>query len=294
MQTWKYIFGMLIFTLAILGIVILQVPDNNLHIIACDVGQGDAILVTYKNTQILTDGGPDSKVVECLSRHTPFYDREIELVISTHPDADHATGLIEVIKRYKVDNIMINPIDSGTQTLKALENEVGGRGISLIKPLEGMGIGLGLIRLDIFNPDDNLVNGLTEKIEGNKLGFYTPKAPTNDYSITYRLNFGDFKGLFTGDLGPDVSDRLANKNSIGTVDYIKVPHHGSRNGLTQNLLEKLMPKVAIISVGKKNRYGHPNQEILDMLQKYNIKTYRTDEMGDVEIVTNGKDLWLKK
>lgn len=128
--------------------VIIQLPDNNLHIIACNVGQGDAILTIYKNIQILTDGGPDTKVTNCLSRYMPFYDREIELVISTHPDADHSTGLIEVLKRYKVDNIMINPIDSGTPTIKALENQVGSKGVPITHPVEGMGIGVGLIQLD--------------------------------------------------------------------------------------------------------------------------------------------------
>ncbi len=290
----KYIYTFLVLLLAVLCLAIFSLPDDNLHIIACNVGQGDAILTIYKNIQILTDGGPDKKVIDCLNKYVPFYDREIELVISTHPDADHSTGLITVIKRYKVDNIMINPIDSGTQTIKALENMVGSRGIHLIKPLEGMGIGLGLMRLDIFAPDQDLVDGLTNKITGDTLGFYAPKEPTNTYSITYRLDFGNFKGLFTGDISPDVSDRLASENKIGTVNYIKVPHHGSRNGLTQNLLEKIMPSLAVISVGKNNKFGHPSSEIIKMLSDKNIKIYRTDLDGDILFSTDGNKYWLGK
>jgi len=290
----KYIFGILLLILAALIIVIFQLPDNNLHIIACDVGQGDAILITYKNIQILTDGGPDNKVTNCLSRYMPFWDRKIELVISTHPDADHSTGLIEVLKRYKVDNIMINPIDSGTPTIKALENQVGSHGIPITHPVEGMGIGVGLIRLDIVSPSQDLVNGLTDKIEGNKLGFFTPLEGTNVYSIVYRLDFGNFKALFPGDINSSVSDRLASENKIGTVNYIKIPHHGSNDGLTENLLKALMPKMAIISVGKNNLFGHPTPQIIKMLTEQNIKIYRTDEVGDVEVITNGNEFWVKK
>ena len=289
----KYLFGTLILILVLLVITVFQIPDNNLYIIACDVGQGDAILVTYKNIQILTDGGPDNKVISCLGKHIPFYDREIELIISTHPDSDHSTGLVDVLKNYKVDNIFINPIDSGTQTIKALENLVGSQGVHVITPIEGMQLGVGLIHLDIFNPNQDLFNGLTDKVEGDKLGFYKPKESTNIYSIVYRLNFINFKGLFPGDIASIDSDRLASENLIGNVNYIKVPHHGSNDGLTDNLLKAIMPKVAVISVGKKNLFGHPTQKILDMLNIYNVKTYRTDEMGDVEIVTNGREFWVK-
>ncbi|HKB88496.1 MAG TPA: MBL fold metallo-hydrolase [Patescibacteria group bacterium] len=293
MQIWKYIYGFLTLILVGLIIAIFQIPDSNLHIIVCDVGQGDAILITYKNTQVLTDGGPDQKVISCLSKYMPFWDREIELVISTHPDADHSTGLIDVIKRYNVDKIAISPIDSGTQTIKALENAVGGRGVEVLTPVDGMRLGLGMIYLDIVNPSHNQIGSLSQKVDGSPLGFFKPIDATNEYSISYKLSFGSFSGLFTGDFGQGVSDRLALENKIGSVNYIKVPHHGSRNGLTENLLKQIMPKFAVISVGKNNRYGHPHKEILDMLNKYNVKIFRTDEVGDVGLVTDGKNYWIK-
>jgi competence protein ComEC len=274
---YRYIVQFLILILAVLAITIFQLPDSNLHVIACDVGQGDAILITYKNIQILTDGGPDTKVMDCLSKHVPFYDREIELIISTHPDADHSTGLITVLKRYKVDNIMINDLDSGTATIKALNNEVGSRGIHVIRPVTGLKLRVGLIYLDVLHP----TQGFTS-------------TQTNSYSIVDKLTFGNFKAIFTGDIGPDISDSLINNYLIEPVNYLKVPHHGSKNGLTQNLLEKLKPEIAVISVGKKNRYGHPSQEILEMLNKYKLQILRTDEMRDVEVISNGKSFWVKK
>jgi len=99
-------------------IAIFQLPDGNLHIIACNVGQGDAILITYQNIQILTDGGPDTRVLSYLGKYMPFWDRNIELVISTHPDADHSTGLTDVIKNYNIDKILINPIDLALPYMK--------------------------------------------------------------------------------------------------------------------------------------------------------------------------------
>jgi competence protein ComEC len=297
MKFSKYIFYFLLLILLGVGIAISQLPDDNLHIIVCDVGQGDAILFVYKNIQVLTDGGPDSKVISCLGKYMPFWDREVELVISTHPDADHSTGLIDVIKKYKVDKMLINPIDSGTQTIKVLQNLVKTHGIGVVSPIEGQEIRIGLIYLDIVNPSASQINALTEKIDTSPLHFYKPIDQTNEYSISYKLSFGKFSGLFTGDFGPKTSDRLADAialSEVERVNYIKIPHHGSKNGITANLLKELMPKTAVISVGKKNRYGHPHQEILDMLAKYNVRIFRTDKLGDVEFITDGEKYWMRK
>jgi len=269
----RYIIQFLVLLVSIIWLSVFQISDANLHIIACDVGQGDAILVIKGSTQILTDGGPSSKVLECLSSYLPFWDRKIELIVSTHPDADHSTGLVEVLKRYDVDTVLINKLDVGTQVAKALENEVGSSGARVVYPKRGMGIRLGLIYLDILHPPE---------------GFESTK--TNDYSIVYILKYGDFEAIMTGDIDQDVSEQLAVNNQIQGVEYIKVPHHGSRNGLTENLLKALEPKIAVISLGK-NSYGHPHKEILDMLTNQRIKLLRTDLEGDIEVVTDGDKFW---
>ncbi len=282
MRLWKYIFIFLLLILSGLVIAIFQLPDGNLHIIACDVGQGDAILVIYKNIQILTDGGPDNKVIGCLGRHLPFWDRTIELVISTHPDADHSTGLIDVIKKYNAPQILINPIDPGTQVYKALEKEVGGKGVHVINPTKGMTLGVDMIQLDILSPSENL------KSQNSNL----KTGQTNLFSIVYLLNYGHFRAFMPGDAPPAVLDELATGWSMGTVNYIKIPHHGSANGLTENLLKALMPKVAVISVSAKNIWGFPAPEIIEMLNKYGVKTLRTDQIGDVIVSTDGDRYWV--
>lgn len=276
MRLWRYIFGFLTLLIILTGISIYQVGNPNLRIIACDVGQGDAILTVYGNIQILTDGGPNNRVMECLGKYMPFFDRKVELVILTHPQSDHYGGLIEVFKRYKVDNFLYNDIPVSSQSYQLLTSEVGSSGARLINPDTGMVIRLGLISLDIVNPSKDFES-----------------KQTNDYSITDILTYGGFKAVFTGDLSPKVSDRLARTWEKGTVDYIKIPHHGSKEGITEKFLQTLEPKVAVISVGK-NSYGHPSPEILEMLKGFNIPFYRTDEIGGVIIETDGKSFWVVK
>lgn len=291
MKLWKYVFTLLIFVLAAIVIAIFQFPDSNLHIIACDVKQGDAILIIQGSTQILTDGGPDNKVLDCLGKYLPFWDREIELVISTHPDSDHSTGLVGAMKNYKVNKLIINPIDPGTQIYEALKKEVGGGGIEVVNPTPGMKLRLGLIYLDIVSPTEQMFTKLSTVNVENNLAKYSISSETNYYSITYLLSFKNFKGIFPGDIPPEISDKLASTLSVGSADYIKIPHHGSVNGLTENLLMAVMPKIAVISVGK-NQWGLPKPEILALLAKYNARVFRTDQMGDVEVITDGEKYWI--
>ena len=283
MRFWKYIFGVLLLVLSLLVIAIFQTPDENLHIIACNVGQGDAILVTYKNTQILTDGGPDKSVLSCLGKYMPFWDRTIELIILSHPDADHSTGVTDVVRNYKVRQMVDTTLDPGTSVYEVLKKEVGGRGIPVIKPVAGMKLGVGLIQLDIVSPSEELLSQMSNVKSGG----------TNIFSIVYVLTYGQFKAFMPGDAPPEVLDNLASFGTVGAVNYIKIPHHGSVNGLTQALLEKIVPKVGVISVGK-NPWGFPKPEIIDMLNKYGTKILRTDEMGDIEVITNGEGYWIKK
>jgi competence protein ComEC len=293
-RTYRYIIQLLILVAVGVILAISQLPDGNLHIIACDVGQGDAILVTYKNIQILTDGGPDQEVLNCLGRNIPFWDRNIELIISSHPDSDHSTGLVDVIKRYNVDKILINPIDPGTDIYRLLESVVGGRGVGVVNPEEGMVLGLDLIHLDIVLPSVKLLDSLTVKNNEDKLAKYSIGKDTNSYSIVYKLSFKKFSGLFPGDITKEMSDSLSNLPAVQGVNYIKIPHHGSANGLTFNLLKATMPKVAVISVGSKNQWGFPAPSILQMLSDYNVTVLRTDKMGDAEVVTDGEKIWWKK
>lgn len=273
MRIWKYIFLSLSLVLSLLVLSVFTLPDKNLHLIACDVGQGDATLIVYGSTQVLIDGGPNNKVLDCLGKYIPFWDREIEMVILTHPDSDHYAGLVEVIKRYKVDNFLDNGLSAGTESYKVLEKEVGGGGIREVIAKKGTGVREGKMSLDVVSP---------EEADNSK--------ESNDNSLVIDLKYGDFEAMLTGDAPKKILNAILVNQPL---DYLKLSHHGSKTGTDAFTLDNFMPKLAIISVGK-NNYGHPNEEVLNLLKERNIKTLRTDEMGNVEIESDGKSWGIVK
>ncbi len=272
----KYIIGGVVLFFVTVWLAIWAIPDSNLHLIACDVGQGDAILATAGTYQILTDGGPGKKVLDCLGRHMPFWDREIEVVVLTHPQIDHFGGLTEVFKRFKVDTFVTSGSESGTSEFQLLKNAVGGSGARIVYADVGTQISIGKIHLDILHPPKGLIS-----------------SDDNDLSIVSVLKYANFEALLTGDLSPKATELILQKGLIRPLNYIKVPHHGSRYGLTKSLLEAARPDVAVISLKKNNQYGHPHKETLDLLSQFGVKIYRTEEMGDVEIISDGTGWGLK-
>ena len=318
----KYSIYLLVIVTAVVWIAVLTYPNNNFRIIACDVGQGDAILAVHGNTQILIDGGPDNSVLDCLSHYMPFWDRNIEGVILTHPQKDHYGGLIDVFKRYDVEIFMANALDSGASEYRVLKDVVGGRGIRVVNLEGGMEVRLGLIHLDILWPSEEFLSqnsqedlkipnvsiqhtrGVNQLDTSGVLGSFTSKLDPNEFSVVAILSFKDFDALLTGDISPEISDEIAEQlvvspstslriNSSRTIDYLKVPHHGSKNGLTQELLDVSTPGIAVISVGKKNSYGHPHKEVLDMLASFKLRVFRTDQEGDIIIESDGRNFIIK-
>lgn len=273
MHIWKYIFLSLSLVLSLLVLSVFTLPDKNLHLIACDVGQGDATLIMYGSTEILVDGGPGNKVLDCLGKYVPFWDREIEVVILTHPDSDHYTGFIEVIKRYKVDDYLDNGLDSSSQSYQALRKEVGSRGVKTYIAKKGTKVRVGKIYLDIVSPEEA-----------------KNEAESNDNSLVIDLKYGSFEAILTGDAPKGILNAISVNKPL---DYLKLSHHGSKTGTDAFTLDNFMPKLAIISVGK-NNYGHPNEEVLNLLKERNIKTLRTDEMGNIEIESDGKSWGIVK
>lgn len=254
--------------------------DNQLHIVACDVGQGDAILIQKNTTQILIDGGPDNSVLNCLGKHMPFWDKKLELVILTHPQEDHYGGLVDVFKNYKVNLFGEYNTESSNQGYQVLKNIP----TPLVTLSKGTKLRLGMIYLDILHPSGNNQSIINNKQTSN----------ANDDGVVVLLKYAQFKALFTADVENKVSDKLSELPEIQNLNYLKVNHHGSKNGLSQKLLDTVDPEIAVISVGKKNRYGHPHEEVIKILGERDIKILRTDLEGDVEVVTDGISYWTKK
>jgi competence protein ComEC len=270
---WKNIYLGLSLTLIAIWMAVFAYPEKKLHLIACDVGQGDAILAIYGTTQILIDGGATDKVIDCLGTHMPFWDRKIEVVLLTHPQLDHFGGLSEVFKRFQVERFVATGLDSSSQAYQALISMVGGSGVQVVNPTTGMVIRSGSLYLDIVWPTSDFQVAAGGVSKGNILGAFTTKKDPNDFSVVANLRLGDFDALLTGDIGPQVISEIIQTGKVRDVEYIKVPHHGSKNG---------------------NSFGHPHKEILDLLKEYGVQTKRTDENGDVEVVSDGKSWWIKK
>lgn len=262
----------------LLAIVIYQkfvFEDGKLHIVFCDVGQGDAIFIkTPGNAQLLIDGGPDNAVLDCLSAHMPFWDRHIESVFLTHPHADHLSGLIDVIERYSILYFFESSVKVETQSegMEVLSSAIREKGVP--KKMLASGDRLSFSnQLSLFTlwPEGEVAKGVTD---------------INDTSLVLLLSYKDFTVLLTGDAGANTN--YYRRAEARDSDILKVPHHGSRTGLNEEFLNNVKPDLAIVSVGEKNSYGHPSEDVMKLLRDKDIKTLRTDKDGEIEIVSDGK------
>ncbi|MFH1536217.1 MAG: MBL fold metallo-hydrolase [Patescibacteria group bacterium] len=249
--------------------------DEKLHVFFCDVGQGDGIYIrSPKGIDIIVDGGPDDKILSCLSNHMPFWDRTIEVVFLTHPHEDHLIGLISVLKRYSVLSFYTENISSKTPAYQELIKTLGQKKIVRKNLAAGDRILLkdGVSFLIIW-PSYSFQSISTENID----------IDANSFSLVELLTYKNFTTLLTGDAA---SFDIAHIG--GVIDVLKVPHHGSKQNLDKVALQILRPKLAVISVAKNNRYGLPAKETVDLLNQLGIKTFRTDQDGEVEIVSDGQ------
>ncbi|MBI3671305.1 MBL fold metallo-hydrolase [Candidatus Azambacteria bacterium] len=213
-----------------------------------------------------------------LSSVMPFYDREIDLVVFSHPQKDHIFGLIELLKRYKVDNIMFSSIDYQNSFYDEIKKIIEEKKINKIEAKAGEHINLGETAfLNVLYPFKDVAN----------LSVQNP----NDFSMAVVLNFLGKKFLFAGDAELKEELELANSGLDIDVDVLKINHHGSKTSSSEIFLEKTTPEIAVISVGKNNPYHHPSDIVLERLKE--IKLFRTDINGRVKITTDGSELNFK-
>lgn len=260
--------------------------DGKLHIVVCDVGQGDGIFIrTPKGSDILIDGGPDDKVLSCLSSNMPFWDRTLEAVILTHPDADHSTGLIDVIERYHVIQLLTQKVPGKTKIYQKLKTTLAKNLVTAKYSYQGDVIHEGeSLSFSVLWPTNEAVQILEQNISKKNIRL-------NEVSIITLLKYENFEILFTGDAGAEVVEQIA--LLAGDVDLLKVPHHGSKTGMSETFLSIIKPEMAIISVGRRNKYGHPAQFSLDLLRNAGVKTLRTDLNGEIEIISDGEKYWVE-
>lgn len=229
--------------------------------VVCDVGQGDAILFTNGSVQLLVDtGNKEARVLACLSRHIPFWDKNIEGVVISHEDEDHSGGLIAIAIYYRINTIFGGLAEKGDSEQILYTARVG----------ENDFVRVGEFVIDIASPSVNEKDG-------------------NNLSLVGLLHYRNKSVWLAGDAEKEVEERLVWQGKLARmvgdsgVDILKVSHHGSAGASSEEFVKLLGPKTAVVSVGRGNRFGHPASETLERLQEAGALVRRTDEEGEVVI-----------
>lgn len=271
MLTKEYLHYLIVLLLFLTGTlfyyVYTQQEQAPLTVHFLDIGQGDAILISDdRGNQILIDGEPNGrKLLYQLGKEMPLLDKKIEAVILTHPDADHLTGLLDLLESYQVEIFLNNGQRESNPLFKELEKLLSEKKIFTKKVNAGDLLKFGEIELLVLSS-----GGENDK---NK----------NQASIVAKLIYGENSFLFTGDIEAEKESQLVLSNADLKADWLKVGHHGSANGTSNFFLRKVQPRHAAISVGEKNRFGHPASVVLENLKKHKVNIWRTDKQGTISV-----------
>lgn len=266
--------GVSLVVIACASVIVFYKEPRNLEVSFLDVGQGDAILIeSPSGKRVLIDGGPSNQILEKLSDELPFFARRIDLVIVTHPDADHITGLIPVLERFDIGAIMYSA--SGTTELfDDLYEHATSEGV--------------LIRIA-------RAGDAVDLRDGARIAILSPQAvsasikDTNESSVSTLVQYGEHSFLLTGDLPMKREASLISDSrmSKGLIVY-KAGHHGSKTSSGEALLSYIRPEYAVISAGEDNRYGHPHKEVIARLEKYSKEIISTMERGTITFISDGR------
>ena len=279
-----FIIGLGLGTLLLLATII-SFPDHNLHLWFFDVGQGDSALIkTPSNHYFLIDGGPSDQVIWQLSKALPFWQRRIDAIFLSHPHADHLIGLVEVLKRYQVGCVFVNPVKNNTPEWQAFFSVIKEKNIKVRHFWQAEEVIDKDFKITALFPDQKILQS-----------FWQAQGPMdfNLLSQVLLVELGNFKSLLFGDAEAGAENPYLEFSQWPSVDLIKVPHHGSKDFLSSEVLSQLSPWVAVISVGLNNSFKLPDSSSLDLLKQKKINIWRTDEKGTLEVVSDGRG-WLTR
>lgn len=253
--------------------------NNNLSVHYIDVGQGDCELIKYKDITILIDSGPASAKNVVLTYLKKAKVTKIDYLIATHPHEDHIGNITSILKTFSVDKIIAPKVSNNTSVYKTMIKTIKSQDKKIIPATNGLQFSIDKeLDLNFLAPNNDNYNKL------------------NDYSAVVKLKFKDTSFLFCGDAEISSENEIINSGSDLSSTVIKIGHHGSNTASSVNFLDKVNPKIAIISCGKNNVYNHPNKETLDKLISRDILCFRTDLNKDIILISDGntiKKLTLK-
>ena len=237
-----------------------------------DVGQGDALLLRCDGKAVLVDGGPrDARTLQQLRR---LGVERLDLVVATHPHADHIGGLTEVVRALDVGLFVDNGQPHTTRTYDGLVRAVEARGIRYRAARRGLRFRMGdEVVLTVLSPPDPPLRGTRSDLNSN--------------SVVLFVDHGEVELLLLGDVEAEAEGRL---ELPGPVEVLKVAHHGSDTSSTAALLERARPSYALVSAGRGNPYGHPAPEALRRLRRAGAMVYRTDRSGHLRVISDGRDV----
>ncbi|NQT31869.1 MAG: ComEC/Rec2 family competence protein [Deltaproteobacteria bacterium] len=257
-------------------------PDDRLRVSFLDIGQGEAILIQKGSQQVLVDGGPSPQALNLeLGGRMPFWDRTIELVVLSHPHADHLSGLVEIMQRYKVEQVLYPDLNDESPLCREWLGLIEERDIKCTIARAGQEINLGDgVTMKVLNPPASPLTGTGSDINNNSVVLY--------------LSAGEVSFLLTGDIEREAEFGLIARGNDLSGTVLKVGHSGSKTSTTPDFLAAVSPGVAVISVGE-NSYGHPSGDVMERLEAELGKDYiyRTDEQGTIEFITDGERLWVE-
>ncbi len=250
----------------------LSISNMEVHFI--DVGQGDCTLIICDGHAMLIDAGDNSRGTAVQNYIQKQGITRLDYAIGTHPDVDHIGGLDVVIYKFTTDTVILPDYEKDTITYGALMNVIHRRNYKVTRPVVGEIFNLGSAVFTIIGP-------------GNE-----NHSKINDHSVGIVLQHGENRFVFIGDAEEAEEMDMVETGMNLTADVLKIPHHGSKNGLVEPFLEAVKPTYGIISCGDNNDYGHPHAKALNMLRKADVKVFRTDEQGTIVARSDGeKILW---
>lgn len=263
---------------------------TNCTMTTLDIGQGDAILFTTPDHHtILFDGGPGNSILDALGRTLPAGTRTIDLVVLTHPDADHLGGLVPVLERYDVQSVLTTGVEVKTQLFQRWQKVLADEQATILHAQAGQVTTVGAdFRFEQLWPQQDLRSVLWTEPAKNGTG------GINDTSVGGRVTCAGSTAMMTGDLSHDVEEQFVKQPETIRASVLKAGHHGSRYSSALVFLQVVKPDLVVFSVGKKNRYGHPHPTVLDRINRLGIPFFRTDEVGDITLVSTGGGKWVKK
>lgn len=256
-------------------------PEGELQVHFIDVENADCILVRQGEHNLLIDAGDigdDQKILDYLNHQGV---KKLDLVISTHPHADHIGEMATVLEQFPVERFIMSFMPEGKEPTTKVY-------LSMLEMLDEKNI-----------PVDEAQPGKTYTIGTAQLQILAPLQEDNDpnaMSVVTRLTFGSRSFLFTGDAEEQVERQILTRGFTVKADVLKAGHHGSKTSTSDPFLRAVDPEIAVITCGEGNSYGHPHDEAMDRLQKADVTTYRADMCGDIVITSDGTSLevWTEK